>query len=237
MLLVQADRPKQGARSLWRMVQGLGRTAHQRLKDGLLVWSGPPPFNLARQPEDLAMWAQDVGASVVVLDSLGVIVPRLADDETGAGVAQAFSFAVAQGIEIFANHHGRKAQADNRKPDTIADVYGSRWITSASGSVLSLWGLPGDPVLELKHLKQPAAEIGPLTVELDHARGTLAVVANTDLLDRLRSAPNGLSAQEAAAFMEGSTGKAREVKLDGGSTATSLEGSLTSATARPSVAP
>ncbi|HUE95087.1 MAG TPA: AAA family ATPase [Longimicrobiaceae bacterium] len=220
VLYVAADRPKQAARSLWRMVQTLGAQAHGRLKDGLLVWRGPPPFNLAHRPEELTNWVLDVGASVVILDSLGVIVPRLADDDTGAGIAQAFSHSAAQGVEVLANHHPRKAQADNKKPNTIADVYGSRWITSASGSVLSLWGSAGDPVLELKHLKPPKNEVGPLTVEIDHQRGELSVLADTDLLAMLRAAKTkGLSAQEAAAHFEGATMKAREMKarrrLDG----------------------
>ena len=65
-----------------------------------------------------------------------------------------------------------KATAQNRKPTTLADVYGSTWITSGAGSVISLWGEPGDPLVELTHLKQPADDVGPLDLEHDHTTAT-----------------------------------------------------------------
>jgi replicative DNA helicase len=219
ILYVQADRPKQGARALWRLVRDLDPSAHARLKEGLLVWRGPPPYNLSREPERLAQWAEAVGASVVVLDSLGFVAADLSKDETGSGIAASFAHCVANGVDVLATAHPRKSQIDNKKPKELADVYGSRWITSACGSVLSLWGNPGDPVLELRHLKQPAGEVGPLMVELDRMRGAFAVVDGSDLLGALRAAPNGLTAKDAGRLMDGASDKAREVKarrrLDG----------------------
>jgi replicative DNA helicase len=212
VLYVQADRPKQGARAFWRMVREEGPSTHGRLKEALLVWRGPPPFNLSREPERLAQWAEAVGASVIVLDSLGFVVPDMSKDETGSGVAAAFAHCAARGIELLALTHGRKAQADNRRPRELSDVYGSRWITSACGSVLSLWGNAGDPVLELRHLKQPNSEVGPLMVELDRERGEFSVVSGSDLLGALRAAGNGLTAQEAGRLMDAATPKAAEVK-------------------------
>ena len=49
------------------------------------------------------------------------------------------------------------AQRENggAKPKRLADVYGSRWLTAGMGSVLLLWGEPGDLVVEVRHLKQP----------------------------------------------------------------------------------
>jgi len=35
------------------------------------------------------------------------------------------------------------------------------WLTSGAGSVILLNGQPGDPVVSLHPLKQPAAEVGP----------------------------------------------------------------------------
>lgn len=212
VLYVQADRPKQGARAFWRQVRDDNSAAHARLKEGLLVWKGPPPFNLSREPERLAQWAEAVGASVVVLDSLGFVVPDMSKDETGSGVAAAFAHCAARGIELLALTHGRKAQADKRRPRELSDVYGSRWITSACGSVLSLWGNAGDPVLELRHLKQPNTEVGPLMVELDRERGEFSVVNGSDLLGALRASGNGLTAQEAGRLMDAATPKAAEVK-------------------------
>nr|MBA2641805.1 ATP-binding protein [Actinomycetota bacterium] len=85
VLYIAADRPAQGARSLWRMV-GHDTKSHGRLKESLLVWKGPPPFNVVKEPERLANWALEVGASVVILDSLGFIAPELIKDETGSAL-------------------------------------------------------------------------------------------------------------------------------------------------------
>jgi replicative DNA helicase len=212
VVYLAADRPKQASRSMWRMLQPLDRVAHGKIREGLLVWRGPPPFDLVKDPAALVKWAQEFGASHMVLDSLGFIAGRLTDDETGSAIAHAFSAASADGVELLALLHPRKASAENRKPNSIADVYGSRWITAACGSVLSLWANHGDPVVEVKHLKQPSGEVGPFLMELDHEHGALTVVGGTDLLGLLREARGGLTAKEAAIFMEGSSDKAREMK-------------------------
>jgi replicative DNA helicase len=212
ILYVAADRPKQAARALWRLVRDHDERTHARLKEGLLVWLGPPPFNLAKEPDRLAAWAQAVGASIVVLDSLGFVASDLSKDETGSGIAAAFATCSGLGVEVLVTTHGRKAQADNRKPRELSDVYGSRWITSACGSVVSIWGKAGDPILELRHLKQPLGEVGPLMVELDRDRGELSVVSGSDLLGALRASPNGLTALEAGRLMDAATPKAAEMK-------------------------
>lgn len=209
VLYVAADRPKQGARSLWRMVKSLEGADHARLKERLLVWRGPLAFDVVNEPERLSAWARSLGASDVILDSLGMLVPSLTKDEVGSAVAQCFSHTVADGIELVVNMHPRKANAENAKPSKLEDVYGSRWITAACGSVVSLWGNAGDPVIDLRHLKQPAAEVGPFSIEIDHDTGTVTVAQGSDLLSMLRSVPLGLSAQEAAVHMSGASEPAR----------------------------
>ena len=53
VLYVAADRPKQGARSLWRMVRELKGSDHARIKDRVVVWRGPLPFDVVGEPERL----------------------------------------------------------------------------------------------------------------------------------------------------------------------------------------
>jgi replicative DNA helicase len=213
VLYVAADRPKQGARSLWRMLQGLGAQDHGKIKAGLLVWRGPLPFDIVKDdPSSLAEWAAGFGASHLIIDSLGFVVAKLSDDETGSAIARSFAAVSVAGIELFANYHPRKATAENKKPDSLADVYGSRWITSACGSVLSLWGNPGDPVMELRQLKSPSGEVGPVTIELEHETGAFSLLADTDLLGVLRASPAWMTARDGAAYMQGASEKAREVK-------------------------
>jgi hypothetical protein len=209
VLYVAADRPRQAGRSIRRMVSEEER---EMLRERLLVHIGPLMFNLVKEPERLARWARDIGASDIFLDSLGALVLKLSDDETGGAVAQALQHVVAEGVEIVVAHHPRKATADNKRPNQLEDVYGSRWLTAPCGSVVCLWGAPGDPVVELRHLKTPADEVGPLQLELDADTGAITVLPGSDLLAFLRGSPNGLTAPEAARFMIGGSERAKTAK-------------------------
>jgi len=81
----------------------------------------------------------------------------------------------------------------------MEDVYGSTWITAGMGSVVLLWGAAGDPLIELSHLKQPASQIGPLTVEHDADTGTMTVYRGAvDPLTFLRNSPGGATAADLA---------------------------------------
>jgi replicative DNA helicase len=105
---------------------------------------------------------------------------------------------IARGVEVVAIHHQRKEQSGAGKPRALADVYGSTWITAGAGSVILLWGEPGDPVVELRHLKQPAEEVGPMRVSHDHAHGTTTIHDAPDLLELLKRGKGGISAPDAA---------------------------------------
>jgi replicative DNA helicase len=194
VLYLGMDRPKQAARSLARMVNA---DQHDELRRRLVVWKGPPERDLARYPEELLAMARDHGAGLVVIDSLKDAAVRLTDDETGALWNRAVQTCLAEGVEVLVLHHQRKSQAGS-KPKAIDDVYGSTWITAGAGSVVLLWGSPGDPTVELVHLKQPAALVGPLKIEHDHRTGTSTIANEFDLLAALRSSSHGLSGPEAA---------------------------------------
>jgi replicative DNA helicase len=213
LLCVATDRPRQAARSLFRMVGELTPRDAGKLKETVLVWRGPLPFDLVKTPTALTEWAKGFGASEVVLDSLGFVARKLADDETGSAIAQAFSTASAEGLDIVAAGHPRKPPSEGgTKPTTIHDVYGSRWITAACGSILSLWGAPGDPVVELRQLKSPKGDVGPFSIEIDHERGTVERVMGTDVLASLRASSAGLTVREAARLFEGGSNRARAEK-------------------------
>jgi hypothetical protein len=72
-------------------------------------------------------------------------------------------------------HHERKAANGSRRVHSLDDVYGSTWLTSGLGSVIVLECEPGDPTAELRHLKQPAEPVGPLTLRHDHTAGVTAL--------------------------------------------------------------
>jgi hypothetical protein len=191
LVYIAADRPAQAARSMRRMVDEADRPL---LDERLRVWQGPLEFRIAEDPSALAAWLLRHGAGAVVIDSLKDVAIGLAEDAIGAAVAQAMQHVVAAGIELVVLHHQRKGQ-DGRKPRTLEDVYGSTWLTAGAGSVLLVWGEAGDPYVELRHLKQPAGEVGPLQVHHDHGRGRTTLPDGIDLLDL---ASRGVTATEAA---------------------------------------
>lgn len=198
VLYVAADRPRQIARSFRRMVD----PAQASYLDALLVHHGPLPFMLDARPDALAQAVVDGNVGTVVIDSLKDCCGNLADSDVGSKVNRALQLVVAAGIEVVVLHHQRKAQADNKKPRTLSDVFGSAWLTAGAGSVALLWGDPGDIVVEFSHLKQPLADVGPLTLRHDHDRGVTTLLDQIDLLE-LCCERNGTTARDAAVLVYG----------------------------------
>jgi replicative DNA helicase len=209
VLYLAMDRPKQAARSFARMVTEDHRGT---LEKRLAVWRGSLPIDITRDPASLARMAAEHDADTVVIDSLKDVAPRLSDEDTGSSIHHAFQACVERGIEVLALHHPRKAQADNRKPKTLADVYGSRWITAGMGSVLLLWGDAGDPIVQLEHLKQPADIVGPFELLHDSHAGRTIVVDSKDVVSIVRAAAKPMTARQVAAAMFGVTEPSRSQK-------------------------
>jgi hypothetical protein len=60
----------------------------------------------------------------------------------------------AHGCFTWYIHHNRKAQADNKRPNKLADIYGSVHITSKPSTVITLWPLdPKGNRISLRPLK------------------------------------------------------------------------------------
>jgi hypothetical protein len=175
VLYIAADRASQARRSFARMVSEDDRDL---LNERLMFWKGPPPVDAGREPDAFFEWVVSSGCSTCIIDSLKDIAADLSKDETGSRVNIAFQRIIANGVEIGSLHHQRKATAENKKPKSLSDVYGSTWLTSGHGSVVLLWGAPGDLVVELSHLKQPAEIVGPLDVLHDHELGESRVLAD-----------------------------------------------------------
>lgn len=194
VLYVAADRPPQVARSLRRLFD---ESHADVLEDRLRVWAGPLDVDLARVPETLAEIAKVVNADTVIIDSLKDVAMRLSEDESGQGISRAFQTMLSEGIEVIALHHQRKGSPGD-KPKSLADVYGSTWITAGVGSVILLWGEAGNALVELRHLKQPGSEVGPLKVCHDHEAGRTAIEKGFELLRYLRTHPQGATATEVA---------------------------------------
>jgi replicative DNA helicase len=200
-LYLALDRPQQIARSFKRMVG----PQHGEHLENFIVWPGPLPFNIVKAPERLMelilVIGEDRGLEIgtLCIDSIKDIAMPLSSDEVGAAVNLAIARVIAAGVEVVATHHGRKATSENKKPTSLSDVYGSTWITAGTGSVLLLWGEPGDPIVELTHLKQPADEVGPLEISHDHQHGASTRQDRLDAWTALNSATvTGITTTDAA---------------------------------------
>jgi replicative DNA helicase len=196
VLYLAMDRPAQIARSLRRHFRDDERAT---LTDRLVVWKGPPPGDLARHPHTLLGLARHAAADTVVIDSLKDGALGLTEDEVGAAYNRARQLALADGVQLVELHHMVKRGPSGAKPTTLADVYGSVWLTAGAGSVVLLWGDAGDPIVEWHHLKQPAAEVGPMQVIHDHGAGRSDIWHGTDLVKiAVASGTHGLTVRAAA---------------------------------------
>lgn len=195
VLYLAMDRPKQIARAMRRLVQP---EHHQVLTDRLVVRNGPLPVDLLSQPAWLRDRALEVGAGTVVVDSVKDILPGYDPQDVGR-YNNARQFCLASDVEVLELHHNRKANGTNKEPNTLDDVYGGRWLTAGAGSVLSLFGQPGDTVISLKQLKTPAGELFPRKVLLDKDAGQMSIYGEITLDALLNQAGKaGVSVRTAA---------------------------------------
>jgi replicative DNA helicase len=133
-------------------------------------------------PEVIYEAAVGVEATVVVLDSIKDLVAKIATDESGQAYNDAVQICVANGVEVIALHHTRKATSEGRGALSLDDVYGSTWITAGAGSVIALNGRAGEGIARFRHLKMPAEEVGPFDVEFDYDAGTVSTIGRRDLV-------------------------------------------------------
>ncbi|WP_235618436.1 DnaB-like helicase N-terminal domain-containing protein [Embleya scabrispora] len=214
VLYLASDRPPQAARSLRRMV---GPEHREQLAERLVIWKGPPPADLARFPDTLVQLCRRAGADMVVLDSLKDMAGNLADPEIGSGINSAIQRTLVDGVEVFALHHHRKQgnESKGKEPSSLDELFGSTWITAGAGSVLSLWGAAGDLIVSLKHLKQPAAEVGPYRLRHDHVHGETEIWHQVDAVILMRQTGHqGLTAaQLAVAMFPASQGKPTDAEM------------------------
>lgn len=204
ILYFAMDRPRQAARSFRRMVAESDR---QRLNSQLVVWRGPLPVDPTRGKDQFADFAEEICPNVgtIIVDSVKDFAPGLSDDKVGSALNLSWQEVIARDIQLMLLHHERKAPNGVKRVHSLDDVYGSTLLTSGLGSVIVLDGEPGDPTVELRHLKQPAEPVGPLTLRHDHSVGrTVLFESRPDLLELLITAgASGVNAEEAALAIMG----------------------------------
>ncbi|TKD54227.1 AAA family ATPase [Micrococcus luteus] len=183
VLYLAMDRPSQVRRALNRQ---FAPDEREPVSQHLIVWQGPPQADMAEDTDLLRAMCADAGASHVVVDSLKDAAVGLSDDRVGAGWNRARQAALADGVQVLELHHQVKVRPDG--PKGVDAVYGSTWLSAGAGSVIHLEGQPGDAVVKLRHLKQPASEVGPLEVIHDDRTGRSQVMDEADPLVLARAA-------------------------------------------------
>lgn len=207
ILYLAMDRPRQIARSLRRQFGPADRAV---LKERLTVWEGPPPRDLAANPALLARMAAYYKAGVVIVDSLKDAAVRLSEDAVGAQWNRARQHLLAQGCQLLELHHSVKRGPAGGPIASVADVYGSTWLTSGCGSIVLLAGEPGDPIVSFRHVKQPAEEVGPWQLLHDQSAGHLSIDFHVDLVDLVKAGgAEGLTAKGAATAITGKESPSR----------------------------
>ncbi len=210
VLYLAMDRPNQIRRALAR---SFAEDERDVLDAALVFWKGPPLSDMAQNTALLTQMCEYAEADTVIVDSLKDAAVGLSGDEVGAGWNRARQTALAAGVEVLELHHLVKRNANGGEPDSIADIYGSTWLTSGAGSVILLAGAPGDPLVKFRHLKQPMQEVGPYDVIHDHDAGTSTVQSGSDPLEILRaSGVDGLTAKRLAEFTCPGTPRAADVQ-------------------------
>ena len=198
VLYMAMDRPRQIRRSLKRQ---FSEDERELFANKLIIKPGPPIADIAVRPSLLLRMAQDVGAGVVVVDSLKDAAVGLSEDAVGAAYNRARQAVLAAGIQLLELHHLRKVSLANGPSQGVGEVFGSTWLTAGAGSVILLSGEPGDPIVRFRHAKQPAEEVGPWRIHHDQTTGQMDV-QRVDLVMIARNCgANGLTAERAAQEM------------------------------------
>jgi replicative DNA helicase len=197
ILYLAMDRPRQIARCFARQFNPEERDILHQL---VIFRPGPPPKDIARNPEILLTMATDLGARTVFIDSVKDAALRLSDDEVGAGYNRARQYLLADDREMLDLHHTVKRTPTGGAVGSIEDIYGSTWLTAGCGSVVLLTGEPGDPIIKMRHVKTPAEEVGPWTLIADEQTGAFSVDNQVDLM-RLAARNGGITARNAAALL------------------------------------
>lgn len=200
ILYLAMDRPAQARRAMNRQFT----TEHRAtLDERLVVWPGPPPADIAQNPELLRQLAELAGADVVYLDSVKDAAIGLSEDAVGAGYNRARQHLLASGRQLAELHHTTKRGANGGPPKDVADIYGSAWIANGTGSIILLTGEPGDPIVGFRHVRQPANEVGPWRLHHDQDAGQITVHHGIDLAAMAADGPDGITAFIAAGALFG----------------------------------
>jgi hypothetical protein len=114
----------------------------ERLETNLKILPLGEPLYLSKQREQDVVedWIHQEKLDGIIIDSLGSTCDELSDETSIKRIID-FNARIRQRHSIFTwwVHHHRKASGDNKRPNKLDDVYGSRYITASATTVYCLW--------------------------------------------------------------------------------------------------
>jgi DNA replication protein DnaC len=117
---------------------------------------GSPYFlNYKAQQNALVEMLEKSSIDGIFVDSLSRAIDKPLQDESATRDLMGWvdSMRSSKNFFFWWLHHNRKASGDNKKPNTLADVYGSVFITTALTACASLWPTKTDNTLEVSFIK------------------------------------------------------------------------------------
>lgn len=187
VLYLAMDRPRQIARSLRRMVDEEDRAT---LDARLMVWQGPLIADVVAAPGIFAAMAEHAGADTIVVDSVKDTSVGLTDSEGAGRYNRARQIALDAGVQMVEiAHQTKRGGGEGKSPKTLQDVHGGMELTAGAGSVMLIWGAAGDPVVEMRHLKQPMEALGPWQLVHDAPAGRTTIQESLDAYTVLKGSP------------------------------------------------
>lgn len=111
------------------------------------------PLDDEQEQAEIEYLIREFKPAGIMFDSLGLsTLDELGQEKAAKGIA-AFNAKIREEYDLFVwfIHHHRKAQATNKKPNKLEDIFGSIYVTATATTIVSLWQV-GDDV-EVKSLK------------------------------------------------------------------------------------
>lgn len=128
---------------LSQMAENLNDDEMEVLQENLLIVPVGTSIYLDKEAEQkrLESLINEHRPDGIMYDSLGSTTADELSSETVVKAITDWDAIVRQKFDVFSwfIHHQRKAQAQNKKPKTLADVYGSQYITARATSVYCFW--------------------------------------------------------------------------------------------------
>lgn len=155
-------------------------------------------------------WIGDNHLEGAIIDSLGSSVAGELSSEGPSKAIMDWNDHIRQRFDCFTwfIHHHRKPSGDNKRPNKLADVYGSHWLTARATAVTCLWDTSGGNTLQ----------VIPLKMRLTGDKEPFSVVRGKDLRFRRVTEEEAKQLQQlqveeeqalpATVFKEGSGGSA-----------------------------